>query len=730
MAKSKAKYKPISGIVMRFPHYPLEVFLRCLDDESEMLRIVGSNDFRNAILFASPALYEELNRWLSVEMSDKNWQKVQLSLFKYMARMASRCTPFASLASCGCVNWGDALHIRPDEHIVEQFRLDMLYCCMISQQIMQDKDIRLSLSYQLNNTIYAIGNRLRYISHISYGLGRTFQVREVPKSRPLAMMMKKAHGFMPFPTLARLLQDFFGLDQDSATDYIHALIDNQLLTSDIEPMVTGEDLFSRLISRVGPIDKDWNECLVGLQKCLSGFTTSCSVTDNESRYGEIKNILAAKGIQTNPKYLVQLDSFPQLNSGSFDKRIIKQLRQGLEFLCRLSSPCNNGNVEKFKQKFIARYQDQEIPLLEALDPDVGVGYIHTQDRISNPLIDGLRVPANAQAGASRGFSQFHQLLLNKLLNTDWSQTRCITLTDDDVAHLPIRDNDLPVTIAANFELLSKTDNGEYLMGNLRFTGCSAANLLGRFAYGDNGILDLVKQVAADEKTAHSDSIVAEIAHLPQNRTGNILSRPHIRDYEIVYMANTLIEDDHQIPANDLMLSVRHGKVQLRSARLGKVIVPRLTTAHNYSGTDTSPVYRFLCDLQHQQGRASLFFGWGELACAEHLPRVMYRNIIFAFERWNMRIQDLPFSKGHVTSHLINEWVQRHGLPRHVCLVAGDQKLLIDTASVLSVESMMSEIGKQGNIIIEEFIPCNGIARSADGGEYMNECIVPLTKNQS
>ena len=102
-----------------------------------------------------------------------------------------------------------------------------------------------------------------------------------------------------------------------------------------------------------------------------------------------------------------------------------------------------------------------------------------------------------------------------------------------------------------------------------------------------------------------ECVVAEIAHVPEVRTGNILSRPHLREYEISYLTNTTLDDDHVIPVNDLMVSVSNNRVVLRSKRLKKEIVPRLTTAHNFSkGT---PVYRFLCELQNQGCISALSF---------------------------------------------------------------------------------------------------------------------------
>lgn len=728
MARLSITYEPLSGVAMRFPQYPLDLFLRCLNNEEEMLKVFRNNGFKNAILFSSPALYEEYKRWLSGEMtSEKDKLKVKISLLKYFARMSSRCTPFASLASCGYVNWGDSQQIRPDEKIVERFRLDMLYCCMISQQMLQDKSIRENLSFRMNDTIYVLGNRLRFITYKSHGFGRTFQVRELAKTRPLALLLKKVSGFIPFQSLATLLQDSFELSKEVAVDYINNLIDNQFLVSDIEPSVTGDDMLSSILKRVAPIHKQWKCHLVNVQECLAKLSSSSPSDENEIQLNRIKDTLATVGIKTNPKYLIQLDSFSQTSNGTIDKRIVKQLKQGLEFFCRISPVYQNGYLERFKQRFSARYQDQEIPMIEALDPDIGIGYIHTQDRISNPLIDGLLIPSNSQAALSQGFSPFQQILLKKLLSSDWQRTGCINLSDKDISEFPLQYNDLPVSIAAMFELLGQTDYGDYLIGNLRFWGGCAANLLGRFAYGDDRILDLVNQITEHEKMAFNDFVVAEIAHVPQSRTGNILSRPHIREYEILYLANSQIDNANQIPVNDLMVSVRSGKVRLRSVRLNKGIIPRLTTAHNYSGTDTSPIYRFLCDIQHQNGRSSLAFRWGALSNVEHLPRVMYRNIIFSLEQWNLRCDQFPFKRGQITTNQLLEWVQQYNLPRYVSLVAGDNKLLVDTRNILSVEAMMSETGKQSKIILEEFIPCKGTSIGVNGGEFMNECIVPLIR---
>lgn len=728
MVRCNAPYDPFPYLVMRFPRYPLDTLLRCLDNSDELWRVFKSEDFKNAILFATPALYERLIRLLSgSDISPSKKLKIESSLVKYLSRMSSRCTPFASLASCGCVKWGLEQNVVPDESRIERYRLDMLYCCVISQKLLKKHAVREQLEFRANSTLYQIGRNVRYISSHSNGQGRLFQIKELPMTSPIRLVLRNTRKYTPFENIVSLMTSNYEMAADDAREYIHHLVDNQILVSSIDPMVTGEDMFKHLSSSIGHIDDSWKDILGELQDCIDQLSSSKPSIKNESKQRRIKQIIDENVVNCNAKYLLQLDLFSRHDKSSMDKRIISQVKQGMDFLCRVNPFYQNSTLETFKHRFVARYQDQEIPLLEALDPDVGVGYFHTQDRASNPLIDDIKLPVKRSTSKSYVLTPLQQILLEKISQNDNSDYHCIHLMDDDVSHLPISYADLPVTMSAMFKVHRYLDRGEFLLGGLYFRGSSAANLLGRFAYGEEKILQLVKQITIKEQELNDDKIVAEIAHIPRSRTGNILYRPYLRDYEINYLANTMI--DNNINVNELLVSVKQGRFFLRSLRSKKEILPALTTAHNYSGTDTSPVYRFLCDLQHQQGRSSLVFTWGPLSELKHLPRVMYRNIVFSYERWVLTRDQIPIIKGKVTGQALQHWTSNCGLPRYVFLVSGDNKLLVDTECVISVEAMLSELGNSTLFVFEEFIPCESVTSDRNGHDYMNECIVPLTKNE-
>ena len=178
-----------------------------------------------------------------------------------------------------------------------------------------------------------------------------------------------------------------------------------------------------------------------------------------------------------------------------------------------------------------------------------------------------------------------------------------------------------------------------------------------------------------------------------------------------------------------MVSVSNNRVVLRSKRLKKEIVPRLTTAHNYSkGT---PIYRFLCELQNQGCIAALSFNWYGLdQVFDHLPRVVYKNIILSPERWTLNTKDIKIDKSHFSAEKLIEWKNANGLPRRVVFVVGDNKLLIDFKSTLSVKAFFSEISQLTNVVFEEFIECDGVLTDNQGNSFQNEFIVPLIRYQS
>jgi len=266
-------------------------------------------------------------------------------------------------------------------------------------------------------------------------------------------------------------------------------------------------------------------------------------------------------------------------------------------------------------------------------------------------------------------------------------------------------------------------------------GSSAANLLGRFCHASPEISDLVSEiVAAEEQRKAEGTIIAEIIHLPQSRTGNILARPILRSFEIPYLAKPSVAKEYQILPEDLMISVKRGKIFLRSKKLNKYIIPRLSNAHNFRA-DALPVYQFLCDLQTEGSRAGVWFTWGNLENAyQQMPRVYYKKTIISLAKWVLSKKDfsvlLDVRKGADRNEEISKWREEWSIPRHVQLTDGDNLLYIDFESPICIALFLQILGKRESIHLTEFPygDNESIVKDNQGNNYVNQFLLSFYRS--
>lgn len=294
-------------------------------------------------------------------------------------------------------------------------------------------------------------------------------------------------------------------------------------------------------------------------------------------------------------------------------------------------------------------------------------------------------------------------------------------------------NDLPPTLYTLFSIL-KSDTNNLLIHLNGFYGISAAKTLTRFAYMDKHLLQFVKEITNKEQKLLPNAILAEIVHLPESRLGNVINRPHIRHYEIPYLAYSDLSSERIIEMSDLFLSIRQGRICLRSKKLNKEIIPRLTNAHNYHKSYL-PAYRFLCDIQMQYGKKYLIFDWGYLKNEFHFfPRVKYRNTILSLVTWKIKIEDITrffVLEDELLIKEVDKWRIKMHFPLQMLLADYDMELLVDWRNLMSVKAFLKIIKNREIIYLKEFLydPENSVVKDKEGNAYMNECIIAFYKSK-
>ncbi|HCM32602.1 lantibiotic dehydratase [Chryseobacterium sp.] len=258
-------------------------------------------------------------------------------------------------------------------------------------------------------------------------------------------------------------------------------------------------------------------------------------------------------------------------------------------------------------------------------------------------------------------------------------------------------------------------------------GSTAAELSARFCTEKSNINHYTKNIAEKEKELNPDIILAEIVHLPEARIGNIIRRPLLRDYEIPYLAASVLSEEKQIAIDDLYISLKNGRIILRSQKHNKEVRPYLTNAHNYS-VDSLPVYHFLSDLYFQTHCSDLGFDWGSLARIYHfLPRVEYKNIILSKARWRIRKEDvsLLLSKTENRELFLSTfkiWRDKRKIPQWVQLIKLDNTQLLNLENYDSGKLFMDTIETKKSVIIEEFL-------HHEKNDFAYQFVFSLYKNQ-
>ncbi len=725
-------------LVLRRPLLPLQTALNVLDQyrSKELLgeqlkRIFAEPVVAESLYVASPVLYGRLEEWQADQPIAEKDKLIQ-TLAKYYLRMSSRCTPYGLFAGCSTVEFKATTNVT-FSNVRRYTRLDMNYVAELSQWLQQIPGVTDQLLYYPNNSLYRIGNQYRYMAYYLEGGKRTYVLTSAEAMPEIESLLEASNTGAKLPQLALVLQQM-GISAEESSVFLDELVAAQVLVSEFEPSVTGEEYFKRLSRKV--------ESLAGLETVTQSLDRVGQLLaqpeGSAQLYRSIQQILTNELLPPPGQHLFQTDLYFDTQEATISHQVAKKITPLLNRLLVFNRTASHAELDQFKREFYDRYEEQEVPLLLALDNEVGIPYGEKghADIGHTPLIDDLCVnQPDSPARHSPTETNLTTFLLEKLTNALRTGDSEINITDQDLKRLEAQSpvpNELPASLYAFGSLLADSmpaiDQGDFQFLLHSLSGPSSANLLSRFCHGSAALTEKVRSSLAYEASQYPDALLAEIVHLSEARTGNILLRPTLRAFEIPYLATSGADPDHLIALTDLLISVPQGKqIIIRSRRLKKRVIPRLTSAHNY--VKGLPVYRFLADLQHQEGTLQVSWDWALLRNQVYLPRVCYRNIILSRATWNLTtaLHQAPSASAFAA---LQEKLHLN-IPQYVVMREGDNELLLDLTHDVCLSILMDTLRKSGTVQLSEFLQIPARCWLTDEkGKYTNEVIFPLRSKRT
>lgn len=718
------KYELLPKLVLRTPMYPLSFILRQDGlNHDDVINLFDDVLVREAIFLASPSLYNECQKGFD----NDGKEKLRLSVLKYLIRMSSRCTPFGLFAGFNMGQWGKGSNVVIDrpERSMRHTRLDMLYLCALGQTLVRDKDVRPYLLFYTNNAMYRLNSGIRYIECGQRGLTRKFRISRIDENDYLTRILATAKTGVYLPDLINELVSY-NISTEEATEFVDQLVENQVLVSELEPNLTGPPYERVIVSKLEEIHtRSGSVAIESTLRILRDIKKRLKMLDarlgnNSEDYQRIIKQLEKLQLPMNQRMLFQVDLKKSTSSAVLDNKLAGQIRRAIPVLNAVSRR-NLPSLESFANAFLQRYEMQEIPLLLALDNESGIGYgtsrLHSD---INPAVDDIITPNRGSNNTSLK-DPLSLMMLRKFNEALKNNHHEIVLTDEDINPFR-REINLCNTFNALGSLVKDYDGTDAVL--LKFVGSSsAANLLGRFTPFDDELDDYVRSIAESESRLNSDELVAEVVHLPGDRVGNVLTRTHIRDYEIPIGCNSTLPPEKQIPLDDLWVSVSPaGRISLRSASKNRIVIPRLSTAHNFSN-NSQPAYHFLCDLQFQNREKGLVLEGEELLLGyPFLPRIRYENVILRRAKWQFESSDvIEIINDNSSEHSkLQSWRRHWMIPRYVSILESDHELLVDLENPLFLQLMEEELKKSVSVTFCEFLMPSNHVRDQMGEIYCNE----------
>ncbi|ATB39609.1 lanthionine biosynthesis protein [Cystobacter fuscus] len=709
-----------------------------------LMRWVADPVVREALFLASPVLDESLGVWASEPESERG-QKVERSLVRYFARMAGRATPFGLFAglSVGRMDSRTRLCVSERSTLRRHTRLDMDYVCALVEQVRVLPEVRDALLYVPNTSLYRAAGRWRYLEMRVRGRERSYHLVGVEPTPYLDATLEAARDGAKLEALAAgLVASDPEVSLEEALTYLETLVAEQLLVPTWAPPLTGPEPVPYLLEGARDVPG-----LAPLRQCLSAVHETLSRMDAGApgHAPELYRELA-RGLEVLPTpielpRLFQVDTFRPVSEATLGAQVVEEMLRGVQVLQSITPPEGDEHLlNRFRTLFLERYENRAVPLMEALDEEGGIGFALSRGRGTGtgPLLAGFLFPGeDASGGARSRWESRHQYLLRRLEALWASGLQELVLTPEDLEAMkaPVT-SPLPDAFGVVGTVVARSaqavDQGEFQVTLEQLHGPSGALYLGRFCHGDPQLERCVREHLRAEEALRPDAVFAEIVHLPQGRMGNVICRPQLRRHDIAFLGQSGAERAECISVADLWVSVEGERVVLRSRRLGKEVIPRLSNAHNYASYGLG-VYRFLCMMQNPH-RMGLRFQWGPLGQARFLPRVVHGRTVLSLATWRVDEETLRQwrkTRGAERFAAVQHLRARLRLPRWVRLVDEDNRLPVDLDNVLSVETFVHLVKDRSFLQLEELFPGpDALCVEGGDGHYVHEVVVPFVRQAS
>lgn len=669
-------------------------------------------------------------------------QRTYSRLLRYIMRMSTRPTPFGlfSGVALGTFTTQTTLKLRTPVFHHVRVRPDMGWLLALIQQLEQDLDLLPQMRVVSNALAVVCGTRLLLPSADVYGQqeNRSLSLRYLPLVQVIRENTRQPVAYAQLVTLVH--QAFPHVPEARVHQLLQQLWNTRVLLSTLRPPFTNVEPTTFLIEQLHTMP-----AAHAVQQVLE--TLLHAVADSHHRsmdtFTQQMSVLVARQKKLLPGYTLaplQVDAALHVQAPAIHQQIAEAAANAAELLLRVGThPQGSQALRQYRSAFIQKYGLAEVPLLQLLSEEGGLGVpsTYTQPPRAYALPESAAQSSEQEHTRERVLST----LLAQALRTQRNEMQLSDAHLKALSHWePSRAHPAPALLDVFCQIhatsCEEIDQGNWL---LVLTGITlGGRSMGRFVdlLGESAYTHLQTLLHARE-ALFPDVLFADLHYLPTDaRCGNVALHPPFHAYEIAVNTMPLRPPEQVISLDELVVGVREQRFYVRSLRLGKEI--KVAQSHLLNPRFAPNVCRFLLDIAWDGCPTPECFVWGSLHHAPFLPRLTYKKIVLSLARWRLQPTDIvPQGEGDTALRWfvgLQHWRHQWHVPRYVYLTHLDQRLLLDLEHPLLAQELATALQTcrqpDACLLLQEMLPDSAHLWLQDeqNAPFVAELVVPLLLN--
>lgn len=735
-------YLPLSTFMIRLPLWPLKDYfgLSEITQETplEVESLLYDQSRLEAILCVSPTLARAAQPATKPSTSSKELRQIRDSLERYFIRMSTRPTPFAAFAgiALGTVTAGGNTSVVLDRSYppVPTARLDIQHLLSIVKSLEGLSEVRHQLHYYPNSALYESAGRLYMPVNDRYGQGTDDQIASVRLTPTLRAVMNIAKPTVSWQQLYGTLQK--GAPQtpfETIVAYLDTLCQQGVLLSTLRPPLTLLNPLTWVLERLsdtsyrGELYQELTEIMEKLRlyntQVLGEGINTLNTLYEKTGYSE-----------GSRQATIEVDTGLQFVHAHLSSKVLEEAACAATKLLRLSTaPSTSQHLNDYRGEFIERYGEREIPILELLDEETGLG---PPSSYHNPPPNRSRTPT-----IPPNYSRRDHILLRLAGEALYCHQREVEVDDALVSQLEVNSNweqtapdslDLFVFVAAKNQ--QSIEAGDFLIVvGPRVGAYPAGRSFGRYCHvAPSKLTKWLRSRAEAEEARYPDTMFVDLvySHVRGHAT-NVAIRPALYSYQIAINTTSSVDTHRTISLDDILVGVSGEHFYFRSRTHNKRIIFRSMHLLNFVGAPN--VCRFLQEVSDDGLGKLMFFDWGKASQLPYLPRLRLGRTVLCTARWHLPSSVLA-DAGENWPRAFAAWRESWGVPRFVYFSQTDNRLLLDLDNPAHLNLLKTDLKKVRppvqTITLEEALPGPDDAWVQDsrGNVYLSEFIFPFERD--